>query len=56
MDYSAFEVLKKRFARANTEEKVSIYTTTPDLTKDQYRELLELYPKDAWNLLDQALW
>ena len=56
MDYSKFEQLKKKFAKANTDEKVSLYVNTPYLTKDQYRELLEMYPKSEWNLLDQALW
>lgn len=56
MDYKDFEKLKERFSRANTDEKVSIYVNTPGLTKDQYRELLEMYPKKDWNLLDQALW
>lgn len=56
MDYKDFEKLKERFSRANTDEKVSLYVNTPGLTKDQYRELLEMYPKKDWNLLDQALW
>lgn len=55
MDYKDFEKLKERFSRANTDEKVSLYVNTPGLTKDQYRELLEMYPKKDWNLLDQAL-
>ena len=45
MDYKDFEKLKERFSRANTDEKVSLYVNTPGLTKDQYRELLEMYPK-----------
>lgn len=56
MDYKDFEKLKERFSRANTDEKVSLYVNTRGLTKDQYRELLEMYPKKDWNLLDQALW
>ena len=56
MDYKDFEKLKERFSRANTDEKVSLYVNTPGLTKDQYRELLEMYPKKDWNLLDQARW
>lgn len=56
MDYKDFEKLKERFSSANTDEKVSLYVNTPGLTKDQYRELLEMYPKKDWNLLDQALW
>lgn len=56
MDYKDFEKLKERFSRANTDEKVSLYVNTSGLTKDQYRELLEMYPKKDWNLLDQALW
>jgi len=56
MDYKDFEKLKERFSRANTDEKVSLYVNTPGLTKDHYRELLEMYPKKDWNLLDQALW
>lgn len=56
MDYKDFVKLKERFSRANTDEKVSLYVNTPGLTKDQYRELLEMYPKKDWNLLDQALW
>ena len=56
MDYKDFEKLKERFSRANTDEKVSLYVNTPGLTKDQYRELVEMDPKKDWNLLDQALW
>ena len=56
MEYQAFEQLKQRFARANRDEKVSLYVNTPDLTLDQYKELLQMFPKQDWNLLVQALW
>lgn len=56
MDYSKFQELKKRFAASSLDEKISLYVNTPDLTKDQYKELLQMYPKDQWHLLDQALW
>ena len=56
MEYKAFQALKEKFAKANIEEKIALYVNTPDLQKDQYRELLQMYPKDKFNLLDQALW
>lgn len=56
MEYQNFQDLKKRFAKANLDEKISLYANTCDLTQEQYRELLNDFPPEKLNLLDQALW
>ena len=56
VEYKDFQELKKRFAKAGLDEKISLYTTTCGLSQEQYRELLDDFPPQKLNLLDQALW
>lgn len=50
-----FELLKKQFAQADSDEKIRIYTETPDLTGEQYTALLRLFPLEELSRLENAL-
>lgn len=50
-----FEEIKKKFQEANIDEKVEIYTTVRDLTVDQYKELLRMYPIKHLDKLERAM-
>ena len=55
MDKNDFENLKEKFINSDIDEKIKIYLETPNLDGEQYRELLELYPYDKINLLEEAM-
>jgi hypothetical protein len=50
-----FEMLKREFAKANDDGKIKMYVETEGLTKEQYGELLRLFPVNKINELEQAL-
>ena len=55
MELKAFEILKNKFSKADTNTKIDIYTSTEGLTQTQYRELLYLFPLNELNKLEEAL-
>ena len=55
MQKDDFIKLKLKFAQADLNGKIAIYTETPDLNSGQYKELLRMYPVDHLNKLEQAL-
>ncbi|MCL1878112.1 MAG: hypothetical protein FWF80_04575 [Defluviitaleaceae bacterium] len=55
MEKSVFEGLKTRFKSANTDEKIRIYVESEELTQNQYKELLHLFPLSDLNKLEAAL-
>ncbi len=50
-----FEMTKRQFAQADTDGKIQMYIETEGLTKDQYKELLKLFPLNELNRLETAL-
>ncbi|MCQ4727213.1 hypothetical protein NE664_11225 [Anaerotignum faecicola] len=50
-----FEMFKRKFADASDDEKITMYSTTEGLTKDQYMELLRNFPLNKLNELEEAL-
>ncbi|MCL2362278.1 MAG: hypothetical protein FWC73_10755 [Defluviitaleaceae bacterium] len=55
MENQGFEDLKKQFAAADVETKIDIYVQREDLTQDQYRELLRMFPLNELKRLEMAL-
>ena len=55
MTEADFIALKTDFRRANVTEKIKLYTKTKDLTREQYRQLLLLFPRDKLAKLEAAL-
>ena len=54
MDNSKFEEIKRQFINSDIDGKINIYMETPDLTGEQYKELLKLYPYDKIEKLENA--
>ena len=50
-----FEEIKRNFINADLDEKIRIYTTTEDLSVEQFRELLKYYPIQHLSKLEKAL-
>lgn len=50
-----FEMLKRKFASSTTEDKIKIYVETEGLNKEQYRELLKIFPLNELGKLEAAL-
>ncbi|MDR1774099.1 MAG: hypothetical protein LBR30_04450 [Clostridioides sp.] len=50
-----FEKVKSDFIKADLDGKIRIYTTSTDLTVEQFRELLRYYPIKHLSKLEKAL-
>lgn len=50
-----FEMLKRGFTNADDNGKIRMYVETEDLTKEQYGQLLRLFPLNKINQLEEAL-
>lgn len=50
-----FEKIKDDFAKADIDGKIDIYISADGLTRDQYMELLRLFPLDDLHRLEEAL-
>ncbi|HHV38117.1 MAG TPA: hypothetical protein GXX70_01335 [Tepidimicrobium sp.] len=50
-----FEEIKKRFKEADVDGKIEIYTTVDNLTVDQYKELLRMFPIKYLEKLERAM-
>ena len=55
MDIQGFEELKCRFKKADTDTKISLYIDADDLTQQQYKELLRMFPLKDLHQLEAAL-
>lgn len=55
MEITKFENLKREFINSDTDKKIEIYSKTPDLTQEQYKQLLKLYPYNEIDKLEKAL-
>lgn len=52
---SDFEKVKDDFTKADIDGKIDIYVSADGLTRDQYMELLRLFPLDDLYRLEEAL-
>ena len=55
MEITAFESLKRKFGKADTDTKIALYVGTEDLSQTQYRELLKMFPLKELGRLEAAL-
>ena len=55
MENATFEDLKMDFADADTETKIEMYVQAEDLTQEQYKELLRMFPMKDLHKLELAL-
>lgn len=55
MNVLDFANMKERFRMADTEEKINLYTTAENLTTEQYKELLHLFPLQELHRLEEAM-
>lgn len=55
MENTEFSRLVEEFKRESTEGKIRLYTSSPGLSMDQYKELLKLYPYNEIDRLEKAL-
>lgn len=55
MNMIDFETLKSKFSNADVEEKIDLYVSTPNLTNEQYKLLLRLFPMEQIGKLEKAL-
>jgi hypothetical protein len=55
LELQAFEQVKQRFQAADVEGKIDIYATTEDLTQEQYKQLLRMFPMQHFSKLERAL-
>ena len=51
----SFEEIKNEFIEASLEDKIRIYTTSKNLTVEQFKELLCYYPIKHLDKLDKAV-
>ncbi|MGE4214512.1 MAG: hypothetical protein AB7E42_07020 [Anaerotignaceae bacterium] len=50
-----FEMMKREFTKADDDGKIRMYVETEGLTKEQYGQLLRLFPLNKINQLEEAL-
>ena len=55
MEIVDFKDMKKQFADADIDSKISMYVSAEGLTATQYRELLQLFPLNELGRLEAAL-
>lgn len=55
MATKTFEEIKSDFINASLDEKIKIYTTTSNLTVDQFKELLGYFPIKHLDKLEKAV-
>ena len=54
-NHSNFEEIKEQFINADLEEKIRLYTTSQNLTVDQFKELLKYFPIKHLEQLEKAM-
>lgn len=50
-----FQKIKNEFENADVDDKIEMYSTAEGLTKEQYKELLTLFPIRELYKLEEAL-
>lgn len=55
MEVNEFVKLRNEFEKADLQRKIEIYAYTENLTQEQYKSLLMLYPMDKLVELEKAL-
>ena len=50
-----FEKMKEQFEKADVDSKIEMYINAEGLNKDQYRELLKMFPLNELHKLEAAL-
>lgn len=50
-----FTNLKAEFQKVDIEGKINLYINTEGLSREQYKELLKMYPINQLNKLENAL-
>lgn len=54
-NHSNFEEIKEQFINADLEEKIRLYTTSQNLTVEQFKELLKYFPIQHLGELEKAM-
>ena len=55
MRQSEFESLREVFQKSETDKKIDIYINSENLTPEQYKELLRMFPINELDKLEEAL-
>lgn len=55
MDSIEFKRLINNFRFADVDEKIDMYINSEGLSREQYKELLKLFPLDELHKLEEAL-
>lgn len=55
MTVTEFQSFKIKFQSVDLEEKIKMYVNVKGINQIQYKELLNLFPKDKIHLLESAL-
>lgn len=55
METQTFNQFFDEFKSAAIDDKIDMYCSTPDLTKDQYKEMLRTFSADEMKKLEMAL-
>lgn len=50
-----FEIMKRKFKDADVDQKITMYSEARDLSTEQYKELLKLFPLSELKRLETAL-
>lgn len=55
MNPNGFKIICEQFKNADIDGKINIYISSEDLTQEQYRELLKMFPVSEIPRLEEAL-
>ena len=55
MEKSDFQKILSKFKKASVDGKIDIYVSTEGLNREQYRELLNWFPRTEIDKLEKAL-
>lgn len=55
MTFVDFEIMKRKFKDADVDQKIAMYSEARDLSTEQYKELLKLFPLSELKRLETAL-
>ena len=56
MDPIQFQAMRKAFQKSSIDDKILLYISARGLTQAQYKELLRLFPMDAFPRLEAAMY
>lgn len=55
MQFNEFREFYAKFQEADIDEKIDLYCTTPNITQDQYMQLLRIFPPSGMKKLEKVL-